>query len=69
MLQIDGNPINKCTCFMYMDHTPNAVKLLETWKQAIVSTKAGQNQVSLGGDHEERVALRREGAKAATWTR
>ena len=45
MLQIDGKSVNKCTCFMYFDHTPKAEKLLEMWKHEIISTNAQQNQV------------------------
>ncbi|CAN0058993.1 unnamed protein product [Ectocarpus sp. 13 AM-2016] len=46
MLQIDGKPINKCTCFMYLDCTPNAATLLELWKREIVETKVSQNQMA-----------------------
>ncbi|CAM9904550.1 unnamed protein product [Scytosiphon promiscuus] len=46
MLQIDGKPINKCTCFMYLDSTPNAMRLLDLWKREIVSTAVSQNQMA-----------------------
>ncbi|CAN0422236.1 unnamed protein product, partial [Hapterophycus canaliculatus] len=46
MLQIDGKPINKCTCFMYLDSTPNAMLLLDLWKQEIVNTAVSQNQMA-----------------------
>ena len=55
MLQVDGKRANKCTCFMYLEDTPNAMQLLEMWKHEIVSTRAEQNQVrALGGDREAR---------------
>lgn len=45
MLQIDGKPINKCTCFMYLDPTPSVLRLIELWKQEIIDTRVDQNQV------------------------
>lgn len=43
MLQADAK--QKCTCFMYLDSTPNAVRLLELWKQEITEKSSFQDQV------------------------
>lgn len=43
MLVHDGK--STCTCFMYLDRTPNAIRLVELWKQTIVNTDPLQDQV------------------------
>ncbi|CAM9902178.1 unnamed protein product, partial [Ectocarpus sp. 13 AM-2016] len=45
MLQADSAK-QKCTCFMYLDSTPNAIRLLELWKQEIAETSVFQNQAA-----------------------
>ncbi|CAN0341537.1 unnamed protein product [Ectocarpus sp. 6 AP-2014] len=45
MLQADSGK-EKCTCFMYLDSTPNAMRLLELWKQEIAETSVFQDQVA-----------------------
>ncbi|CAN0067699.1 unnamed protein product [Ectocarpus sp. 12 AP-2014] len=45
MLQADSGRM-KCTCFMYLDSTPNAVRLLELWKQEIAETSVFQDQAA-----------------------
>ncbi|CAM9348477.1 unnamed protein product [Ectocarpus sp. 12 AP-2014] len=42
MLQADAK--QKCTCFMYLDCTPNAIRLLELWKQEIADKSSFQDQ-------------------------
>lgn len=46
MLQLDGYPANKCTCFMFLDCTPKAIKLIELWKLEIMETSVSQNQLA-----------------------
>ncbi|CAN0074683.1 unnamed protein product [Pylaiella littoralis] len=33
-----------CTCFMYLDCTPNVMRLMHLWKRAILNTDPGQDQ-------------------------
>ncbi|CAN0301704.1 unnamed protein product [Pylaiella littoralis] len=34
-----------CTCFMYLDCTPSVMRLMQLWKQNIIATDPGQDQV------------------------
>lgn len=34
-----------CTCFMYLDCTPSVMRLMQLWKQNIIDTDPGQDQV------------------------
>lgn len=48
MLQYDGNPDNKCTCFMFLKSTMKARILLKLWEERIVELQSTMNQVSVG---------------------
>lgn len=41
----NGLPRNTCTCFMYFDLTPNAIRLAQLWAQNIVDIDAPDDQV------------------------
>lgn len=48
MLQYDGNPANKCTCFMFLKSTMKTRLLLKLWEERIVELQSTMNQVSVG---------------------
>ncbi|CAN0266884.1 unnamed protein product, partial [Ectocarpus fasciculatus] len=44
MLQAKTGRSQTCTCFMYLDSTPNVLRLLELWKQEIAETSVSHDQ-------------------------
>ncbi|CAN0340815.1 unnamed protein product [Pylaiella littoralis] len=49
----NGLPRNTCTCFMYFDLTPNAIRLAQLWAQNIVDIDAPDDQSGFQGPLRE----------------
>ncbi|CAM9948893.1 unnamed protein product, partial [Scytosiphon promiscuus] len=43
MVPMDDATI-KCTCFIYLDHTPNTIRLLELWEKNIMENNFKHDQ-------------------------